>query len=285
MNTKSALYSLLVALVALPIFGSAPAHAAPGGCTVIPYLPYTIQQPGCYCLAQNFSMALGSGTAITVDSDDVIVDFDGYTIDNRSAGSTTSAKGVYSNDRTDVTVRNGVLRGFYRGVSLYASSATAGLTGLVVEDLVVTDSKNAGIVLFGSYGGVVRGNTVLTTSGGAAYDTTDTYGIYVVGPNAWVHDNAVAGTSAKSGTWASGIRLNTSAHGVVERNKISNNVLTSNSYGISGVTSDNFIVTENRVANVTYGIHFNSSTGKYRENVTSGCTAAFTGGTDAGNNY
>src|SRR6185436_7417404 len=134
----------LAACLTLPLFAAAPAHAAPGGCAVINYLPYTINQPGCYCLAGNLTTVLSSGNAITIDADNVYLDLDGHTIDNRGAGNSTAALGVYAYNRANVTVRNGAIRGFYTGVFLEASGS--GLGGWLAEELTITDSKHVGIL-------------------------------------------------------------------------------------------------------------------------------------------
>jgi hypothetical protein len=283
MNVRNRLYVLLAILLALPLFAAAPAHAAPGGCTVINYLPYTITQPGCYCFATNMSTALSSGNAITIESDNVLVDLDGYTLDNRNAGNSTAANGVYVNNRSNVVVRNGSIRGFYVGVFM-STTSSSGLGGWLAENLIVADSKRSGILFSGSYGGVVRQNAINGTQGLVAYDTIDTQAIYIFGgSNVWVIDNTVVGTTAKSGFWARSIAVENAPNTVVEHNRISNGALTSNSYGISCTGAANLLVTGNRVANVAYGIcYFSSASGKYRDNLTCGTTVPVTGGTNAG---
>ncbi len=281
MNTRTHL-TVVLATILLSILGAAPAHAAPGGCTVITYLPYSITQPGCYCLAENMTVALGSGKAITINADNVVIDLDGYTIDNRSAGASTSAIGIYAVQRENITVRNGTLRGFYHGVSLAAESSTT-VSGLIVERMLIAESPEIGIRLYNASGGVVRDNTILNSS--PVIPGHAGVGILASGPNLWIHDNTVVGTSTRGRGMDSGIQVGRAPNSVVERNKVGNNRLFEGSRGIAVVESDNVIVAGNRIAGVSYGLEYSSSTGKYRENITSGVATPYAGGTDAGNNF
>jgi hypothetical protein len=47
----------------------------------------------------------------------------------------------------------------------------------------------------------------------------------------------------------------------------------------------NAYIADNSLENTKYGLYFQSSSGKYRDNVTFAVDTAYTGGTDIGNNY
>jgi hypothetical protein len=58
----------------------------------------------------------------------------------------------------------------------------------------------------------------------------------------------------------------------------------SSSSGIRISGSSSVLAIGNRLAVFEAGIEYISSTGRFRDNLTSGVTTPFTGGTDAGNN-
>lgn len=82
----------------------------------IPSLPYQINAPGRYSFSHDPSMAGTSGQAIIVNADSVVIDLNRFHLDNGGAGVGTQVVGIYSYDRKNVIVRNGVIRGFERGV-------------------------------------------------------------------------------------------------------------------------------------------------------------------------
>jgi hypothetical protein len=290
MNTKRILFVVLAALFAIPSLGAAPAHAAPGGCTVITYLPYTITQPGCYCLAQNFSQAITGASAIAVNASNVDLDFDGYTIEN-TAGSGNFATCVLASNRVNVRVHGGTARGFYRGVHLSGNSPQYSyLSGLVVEDMTFLANGLVGISIVGSLGSVVAHNSVVGTSYSGTSTTVYTYGIFVQGPGAWIHDNNVFYTGNKPGLDAVGIGLGYGPGSVVERNAIGNPSLPTGNptFGISLTNaSTSCVVANNRITFVSKAVFFGSGTsGTYHDNVASGCEYPYdNGGTNSGNNY
>ena len=119
------------------------AHAEATSCTEIAAVPFTIKEPGAYCLKKSLTFAGGhrtiavgstdvpidfGGTAILVGANDVVIDFRGHALDGTPAGPLSDAVGVRAHGRRNVTLRNGTIRGFHEGISL-------GGTSYVVEDL------------------------------------------------------------------------------------------------------------------------------------------------------
>jgi len=78
-------------------------------CTVITYLPYTISTPGIYCLNANLETDMTTGTAITINVNNVVIDLNSRKLGGGSAGAGTLATGIYAYQRKNITIqeRNG----------------------------------------------------------------------------------------------------------------------------------------------------------------------------------
>lgn len=76
-------------------------------------IPLIITASGSYYLAENVSLAAGSGRCIEVQADDVTIDLCGFVM---SGADSSSSYGVYMNGRSNVEIRNGTIRDFYTGI-------------------------------------------------------------------------------------------------------------------------------------------------------------------------
>jgi hypothetical protein len=133
--------------------------------------PFTINTPGSYYLTQ--SITVGGGNAITISSDDVALDLNGFTISstaNPAAGSGVLLNGT----RTNIAIRNGRIKGqvtfdgsaysgagFLRGIS---GNATP-LKNIAAVDLAVSGCQDEGIDLGSSYSSTVVRCVVHTVGG------------------------------------------------------------------------------------------------------------------------
>jgi hypothetical protein len=230
------------------------AHAETLNCTVIASLPAVITQQGNYCLAGHLSTGITSSSAIEIQANNVILDLNGYKVGGIAAGPGTTAVGIHAADRQNITIKNGTVRGFLRGIFLQDSGASQ---GHVVEDIRADLNTYVGIEVNGS-GNIVRNNQVVTTGGST-----------VLGPNAGALGISVAGAGPRV---------------------INNDVLTVSKQGIgvahgiyfSGVVGG--LALGNRITSVDVAIEYAASSGKYRDNLTFAVTTPFAGGSDAGNN-
>ncbi len=181
-----------LALAALAsLLPAAPALAETINCTNITSLPATLTVQGVYCLKQDLATNIASGAAITIATNNVTIDFNGFKLGGLAAGPSTTASGVYAADRKNVTLRNGNIRGFYYGIFLPDGNIGAS-SGHVIENNLVDSSIYSGISIRGS-GIVVRNNRVLNT---IATNTAAAFGL--IGNdlhNSLFTDNLVAGTS------------------------------------------------------------------------------------------
>ena len=150
------------ALCALALAASTPAVAAPSfdACTgTIASLPATITTQGTWCLKNDLSAPLASGYAITIETNNVTIDCNGFKLGGLAAGAATQARGIVAEDRANVTVRDCRVRGFLVGVWLPGAKG-----GHLVEDTVVEAATHAGMIVQGS-GSIVRRSRILDIGG------------------------------------------------------------------------------------------------------------------------
>jgi len=152
--------------LALVLTMSATAHAETTNCTPITSLPFTIAAPGTYCLTGDLSTQISTGNAITINANSVTLDLNGYKLAG-SAGTGTQANGVYATARKYVSVKNGVIRGFLRGVYLASTNSVASL----IEDIVAERNYFVSLMTEG-FGSVVRRNRIVNGGGTTASATS-----------------------------------------------------------------------------------------------------------------
>jgi hypothetical protein len=278
--------------------------AAGSGAGKISSVPYTISLPGVYCVTQKISTNLASGNAITVNSNNVVIDLNGFAIGNLAAGAATQAFGIFAQDRQNIYVRNGILRGFLSAVALlHGSSALS--SGHRVEDITSDTSYATGIWIQGPYATIAHNKVMNTLGDPTTY--LQSVGILLssagtaAGGAGLIEDNLVletdcvnacpSATSTAIGIWVIG-----SPGTVISGNRIMNtgvsalaggSVAIQINPGAGAAKSTNLFVLNNMMANWQYGIYFanaTTSTGDFRLNGASGITvAAYTNGTNITN--
>jgi len=246
--TTSLLVLLTLALTATP------ARAETVNCTAITSLPAAITVQGVYCFTGDLATAMTSGNAINIETNNVVLDLNGFKLGGLAAGPGTMATGILASNRQNLTIKNGTIRGFAVGIFLGDSG---GSQGHVVEDIRADQNRLEGIDVRGS-GNIVRNNQVVATGGSTVFGANaNATGILVEGSGPRVLNNDVI-TTVKQGTGiARGILLATVTGG---------------------------LVVNNRITVADRGIDFGGSDGKYRDNLTFDVTTPYTGGTNVGNN-
>jgi hypothetical protein len=206
--------SMLAALVAsVPM----PARAAESydNCTGnITTLPATISTQGTWCLKQDVSTAITSGVAITIATNNVILDCNDFKVGGLAAGVGTNTIGIQAVSRVNAIVRNCSVRGFQTGIQLIGD-------GHLIEDNRVEQSTAIGISVFGE-GGIVRRNRVVDTGGRPS--SGESTGISLGGGSVSVTDNIINGLTATGSNdfgFVYGINL-ASGPSDVSRNFVSN---------------------------------------------------------------
>jgi ELWxxDGT repeat protein len=248
-------------------------------CMPIATVPFTITAQGRYCLTRNVSTAITTGAAISIESDYVEVDLRGFKIGGGSAGLATQTDGVRAVGRRNVTVRNGNIRGFYRGVAI-----TGGASAAAVEDLRLDENTWHGIWVEGT-SSTVRRNTVVATGGRSEFPGGG-IGIRAFGTGMRTLNNDVTDTMPGP-VYFGGVGIMSGGPGaVIEGNRVGLAIHAPGSDGIYVEGGDDNLVVRNRIVRTEYGVFFTrGTTGRYRDNLTSGVTTPYSGyGTDAGNN-
>lgn len=118
--------------------------------------PFSITQPGLYVLTDDVNYTTAGGTAITILSNDVILDMNGKGIINSGAGTETGMS--LASTLTNVTIKNGTFRVF-DGTGI---AVTAGCLDINLENLTVIGSGSSaiGFNFAGTSGSAVRTTNV-----------------------------------------------------------------------------------------------------------------------------
>jgi parallel beta-helix repeat protein len=276
-RTRNLSWSGLTGLCIIMTMATVPAYAETINCTPITSLPATISAQGVYCLTGNVGTGMTSGNAIEINANNVTIDLNGWKVGGQSAGLATQAYGIHST-MDNVTIKNGIVRGFYFGIRLAGR-------GAVVEDILADQNTHTGIELEGM-GAIVRRNRVIDTGRATVSSGGYALGVVVGGQGSLVENNFISGLTAGGGALEFGILVNVN-NCTVRGNVISNGakpIAGVESYGISVKDSDSSIV-GNTVTNFNYGIYFvEGTTGKYSHNVAVGCDHPYTGGTAGSDN-
>jgi parallel beta-helix repeat protein len=195
---------------------AAPAAAETTNCMNIVSLPAVLSAQGVYCLKQDLATNMTSGAAITINNNNITIDFNGFKLGGLGGGQGTQASGVYALGRNNITLRNGNIRGFKTGIYLNGSNGGPE-SGHLVENNLVDSSTSTGIFAAGS-GVTIRGNRVVNTGPSpgvsAAYGL---YGIFLV--DSVIEGNVISDTEANGN--ARGIDIYVSSDLTISRNTIS----------------------------------------------------------------
>lgn len=259
MKNKKSVISVIVISMILSLGVISSVYAA---CTSINSVPYTISSAGNYCLNKNFADSF-TQHAITIAASNVVLNLNGHSILN-----TTGAPGVYINgisagNYNNITITNGTVSNFDYGIKLDG-------VGNLIEQMTIDRFYNSAIEV---NGGIVR-NCVVKGDG-----VNSNWGINMSQPGSRVINNDIYDVY-REGISAFGDGI------VVDGNRIGATAPDANAVGIYYTHSTDGIVTNNVVTNMPTGIVF-SGTGKYRNNLTSGCATPYAVGAgviDAGNN-
>jgi parallel beta-helix repeat protein len=202
-----------------------------------------------YTLTDNIVGAFsagGSGDAIVVERDNIVVDGAGYTVQGAWTWNEPT-EGIFLSGRTNVTVRNTQITGFAYGIVLLSSSNSSvsgnsvanGFEGIglyrcsnsTVSENNVTGISYYGIMLSGSSHNSVSGNSVINNYLDGIWLTYDSNYNNICGNN--IAANSNYGLSLYAG------------QGATTGNTISENNITANAYGILLCTGTNNMIYHN----------------------------------------
>ena len=236
------------AVTALSVVWSSHAHA--DSCTPISSIPFVITSPGSYCVTSYLRTDQVWGSAIDIQSDDVVVDLTYGGLDDLAAGVDTHATGISAIDRNNITIQNGTIRGFAYGISLENSAPDfANTSGNVVDSMLLELNRSVAMEVRGANTRVVH---VLAESTGGAPDGS-VVAIYILGPNPYLWQNNIVDTATQTpDAGATDILLLGSPNCQVIDNRMVNTVSGYNvSTGIMVWDSPDCVVSRNEIDNRT----------------------------------
>ena len=255
-------------------------------CTgTISSLPAVISTQGTWCLKASLATAIGSGSAISINTNNVTIDCNDFKLDGSAAGVGTVANGIVASNRLNATIRRCDIRGFLHGVYLTGSSGG----GHAVEDNRLYGNRGIGLQVEGS-GSVVRRNGVFST-GGSTTLTNAAYGIYTFDA-VDVIDNTVAGVTATSGSDGSAyaIFLDSNPNGRIVGNGLRGMAKDGAGLvvGVFGTGTTHIEIRDNDLvadgAAGTIGVDCQNSSGAAKGNAINGFASGIVNCTDSGGN-
>ena len=268
----------------LILFQAPGVYAETTECTEITGLPITITSQGVFCLKRSIGLSPGllTGAAIDIQTNNVIIDLNGFKIGNLSAGAGTEALGIRAVNRKNIVIKNGTVRGFYTAIGLGGSDSS----GHIVEDMLLDQNTVFGIFAEGT-GFVIQRNQIVLLGGSTVEESDSAIGIFLVGSNMRILDNDISELFADADGIIIAIGVLISSGIVVQGNRISNEQLSAGLGGGIAVSSGGIggtNVRDNHIMNFRRGIEFFESTGIYSGNQVFGADIPFLGGTNGGNN-
>jgi len=199
--------------------------------------PITINESGSYVLTSNLTVT--TGNAININADNVTLDLNGHGIYGPGTG---TGKGISAVNRYNITIKNGIVRGFSFGIYLYNDADHKG-AGHRIEGIQASNNGSHGISARystvtnctannnGDYGIYAPRSTVTNCT---AYNNGD-FGIYAycsTVTNCTANNNgdygiyafhsAVKGCNVRENT-GYGINMSSGYHNYIYRNAASGN--------------------------------------------------------------
>ena len=275
------IHTLIYALW-LFVAGSALAHTTQ--CQSITAFPVVINTPGKYCVEKSTVYNTVLGAAITIESDNVTIDFNQHTLLGWSSSSNDLVAAIVANNHKNITLRSGWISGFPRGIAITGNSSDS--RGHIIENMKVSNFYSTAITLNGD-SSLLRNNKIYSSSYNARAGNKT--GMQLSGSDIRVLGNYIFGVYTNATGDAHGIRLISAPRALVKNNALSDLLTTDSStlvYGILINQSSGVVLSNNRLLGIAGGgIFFDSnSSGKYSRNITQGVTTPFTGGTAVGIN-
>jgi hypothetical protein len=265
----AALLCIAIVLPTAPGGAAGPTGWGGGSCHEITAFPAVIVGPGVYCLSfKHIDFPLMQGALISINSDDVVLDLNGATLDGTPPPNATGAfsYGVRAFNRRNITVRNGTIKGFNYAVYLLnflgeQRDPRPSINYLVEEIRAVRNRSGAFLVV--GHDSTIRNNYIAGT--GNSTDPVVVPTVWAIWAGGWgthIFDNDIHNTRPNHGSGGE-------AHAIY----------------IAGARES--VVVNNRITDAGFGINGLGPTpswGKYRDNITVNVAVPYTGGTDIGNN-
>ena len=141
-----------------------------GAQTVISAIPYVITSSGNYVLEKSLTLPVSqvSGNAITINASNVTIDMNGFAITKNQTGNTPHCFGIYALNRANITVKNGLIFGFYEGIRFDFIEGGNTNSNHLVDGVRFTNEQAFGIVLIQTTNSLIQ-NCAMASTG---FDTS-----------------------------------------------------------------------------------------------------------------
>jgi hypothetical protein len=243
-------------------------------------LPAQLDTAGTWCMRGNLTTAsAGGGGGIQINRNNVVVDCNGYRIENTLPGNRSTGVSVSG---TNHIVRNCDVRGFFAGILMSGTNNT-------IEGNRLQDIGHVGIQTDPTT--VIRRNHILRVGGDATFEG---HNAGIVGGSD-ITDNVIdtvfANPAVNLHGFVTGISVSGS-HGSIERNRIRNLQPAGSGYawGIHAEDSHTYIRYNHIVGPALnkaaqYSIYCDGGEGFARDNIVSGFAYTWTSGPTSGTTY
>ena len=258
---------LALAGLALLLLTIPPAHAGKGRDNCVGYidtLPAQLTTQGTWCMRGNLSTSLYSGGGIQINLNNVVVDCNGYRIENTLPGN--RATGVSATGNNHV-IRNCDVRGYFAGMLVSGQNNT-------IEDNLLQDIGHVGLQVDAST--VIRRNHILRVGGDATFEG---HNAGIVGGSD-ITDNVVDTVFARPEVnlhgFVSGIATR-GGGGVITRNRVRGLMPAGNGWARAIETGDSYhYITHNHIVGPAqnksghYSIYCSGGESHARDNIANG---------------
>jgi hypothetical protein len=242
---------LFVSAALLALSLASPATAETTLCNEITSIPFTITQGGTWCLKKDLTTTAASGKMITIAANSVVIDFNDFKLGGAAAGPNTKAIGIFAQNRTSVTIRNGTIRGFASAIQLFNNGSD--LSAHLIEGMFLDQNRERGVQLEGGIGSVIRDNRISAVGSTTA---ADAMGISVAGAaSVQVIRNDISHVTGAASGRATGIYALECGRARISQNTVS--TLNGSSFDIRAVymiDSTEAMINENVLMNYGPGV-------------------------------
>lgn len=161
-------------------------------CQVIDHVPFVISKSGCFELDRSLFFNEESGVAIEILANGVDINFQNHKLVG-SVTLTTTARGIAARNIHSLTVRGGIIEGFFAGIWIEEDGNKESEVGVyTVEEMLVEESTFRGIRLEGARATVT--NSIVREIGGTkVYEDSYAMGVEVFGNHCDVSENTISG--------------------------------------------------------------------------------------------
>ncbi|WP_339484251.1 calcium-binding protein [Pseudomonas sivasensis] len=280
LNIKNATLAFITVMIAFttPTLVIAQSEEADNSTTLIGSVPYTISKPGNYKLERSLQ---SDRNGIEILASNVTIDLDQHTINGPTEGDNTGF-GIFSFGQSNITIKNGFIRGFQYGVYLSGLSDLATHSSMLegrnhlVNRMDIRFSTFRGIRVEGEKS-VISDNVISDIGGDTTIENAYAMGIETYGKDVLIQNNSimeVRGQGIQDIGEGVGISLSRYGEGsVVDNNKVANREFEISSdspawqsrsrstYGIwvGGDGIQDVVISNNTVNNFKQGITFKRS--------------------------